>query len=69
MAYIGIVNPLFRSSLIQVNGGFLLLGGAKGFQKYTKSIYMYLEETKSFTRIPLDTDVFTERCITHVRSH
>ena len=67
MAYLGLVPPLFRCSMVEVSGGFLLLAGAKAFQRYSKGVYFYSEDKNSFARVVPSTDALTARCLCHVR--
>lgn len=68
MAYLGIVPPLFRCSMVDVSGGFLLIAGAKAFQRYSKGVYFYSDEKNSFARVVPAADALTARCLCLVRA-
>ncbi len=67
VAYLGIIPPLFRCSMVDTNGGFLLIAGAKAFQRYSKGVYYFSDEKSSFSRVTPASDSLTARCLCHVR--
>ena len=42
--YTGLVGSLFRSALVEVNGGFIIVGGAKGFQVTKSSEHLEIQQ-------------------------
>jgi N-acetylneuraminic acid mutarotase len=66
--YIGLVSPLFRSTLVEVQNGFLILGGAKAYQQYTNSVYLYTHDKNTLIKIQTRSEVFTSRCLINVQS-
>jgi hypothetical protein len=53
--------------MAETTGGFLLVAGAKAFQRYSKGVYYFSEEKSSFARVTPASDAFTARCLCHVR--
>lgn len=67
--YFGLVKPLLRSTLTQVKDGFLIVGGAKSAQKYSKSIYYYSKANNTVSLLPVSPSsngLFSARCLSEL---